>query len=183
MSKKESELNDKVLSWNGRRKTIMDLEKEIRLRGKGLNVFMNGQCPDCKHPIEQFEHDEESDYGHYCHRIKYKCTNCGEIYEEVFFDHREELGHYIETKNARILDFEIEIGFPWGYRDVLSSDKCPDCEHTIEQYEHDEKSDGGCHCDRSKYKCLNCGGIYEEYYSNERGEVFRYSFGKACDGE
>jgi len=155
---------------------MINLKNELRLRGKKIIAFLEGKCPDCEHPIEECGREENNDYyGIYCVWRKYRCLNCGVIYEEIVYRDEEEYNFYINTKGKRIYEYEIEFILPWQF----DSGKCQHCGHSIEQYEHDEKSDGGCHCDRSKYRCLNCGGIYEEYYSNERGEVVRYSFKEA----
>ena len=53
--------------------------------------------------------------------------------------------------------------------------KCPDCEHSIEQYDFDEMYiEDGSYASRTRYKCDHCREIYEEYFTDEPGTDHYY---------
>lgn len=61
--------------------------------------------------------------------------------------------------------------------------KCPECSHSIEQYDFDEMYvEDDSYASRTKHRCDHCGEIYEEFYSNEPG-VDRYYIERGCDDE
>ena len=171
---------------------MKQLKKERRLNEEQILLLWKGRCPDCKHFLYEYDSYinflDKKTLRHYTIITRFKCNHCGEIYEQsltmhpgepgedayfvIRLDDREKEWEKIGPADEEIENMNNEFRLSEKELELFWENKCPDCRHPIELYDFESYDLGrGEFTSISRFKCDHCRELYEQYRTNQHGEI------------